>query len=78
MDYRLANMSVYYRKKTYDGFVRELKCSISMTSQMDISQLREWCRERNEKINVAILYLVSRAIHQRPSRLPDVPRLQEG
>jgi hypothetical protein len=37
MDYRLANMSVYYRKKTYDGFVRELKCSISMTSQMDIS-----------------------------------------
>jgi chloramphenicol O-acetyltransferase type A len=33
---------------------------------MDISQLREWCRERNEKINIAILYLVSRAINARP------------
>jgi chloramphenicol O-acetyltransferase type A len=65
MDYKIVDINKYYRKDVYLRFSDGPKCSISMTYKLDITHLKEVCKERNEKLNIALLYLVTKAINSR-------------
>ncbi|MFA6829316.1 MAG: CatA-like O-acetyltransferase [Bacilli bacterium] len=63
--YRIIDIEKYYRKTQYLRFKDGPKCSITMTYSLDITKAYNFAKNRNEKINIVLLYLVSQAINSR-------------
>jgi chloramphenicol O-acetyltransferase type A len=65
MGYKIIDIDHYYRKNAYLRFSKGPKCSISMTYKLDITSVIDKCKLKNQKVNIAILYLVSKAVNSR-------------
>ncbi|MCH3966074.1 MAG: CatA-like O-acetyltransferase [Bacilli bacterium] len=65
MSYHIVDLNKYYRKDAYLRFAKGPKCSISMTYKLDITKVVSRCREKGEKIHIALLYLIATAINSR-------------
>lgn len=65
MNYKIINIDDYYRKSPFLRFTKGPKCSISMTCKIDITKVFDVCKAKGEKINIALLYLIAKAVNSR-------------
>jgi len=65
MDYKIIDLNKYYRKGVFDHFSKDCKCSISMTSRIDVTELIEYSKKTNTKFYINFLYILSKVINSR-------------
>ncbi len=65
MDYKEINMNNYYRKDVFRHFSEDCKCSTSITSRIDITELVKHSRENNTKFYINFLYILSKVLNSR-------------
>jgi chloramphenicol O-acetyltransferase type A len=65
MNYRLVDLETYYRKGVYRHFSEDCKCSVSMTSRLDVTGLYEASKKTGTKFYINFLYLLSKVLNSR-------------
>lgn len=65
MNYRVIDRDTYYRKGVYRHFSEDCKCSVSMTSRVDVTGLAEWSKKTGTKFYINFLYLLCRVMNSR-------------
>lgn len=65
MNYRVINKETYYRKGVLNHFSNDCKCSISMTSRIDVTKLVEVSKQTNTKFYINFLYVLSKVLNSR-------------
>lgn len=65
MNYKEIDMSNYYRKGVYRHFTEDCKCSTSITSRIDVTQLYEHSKRTGTKFYINFLYLLSKTLNSR-------------
>lgn len=66
MPYKEINLDTYYRKDMFDHFAKGAKCSLSITSRLDVTRLEEVSRESGTKFYINFLYLLAKVVNSRP------------
>lgn len=65
MDYKIVDMDKYYRRGVFRHFSEDCKCSISMTSRLDVTELVAWSRQTESKFYINFLYVLAKALNSR-------------
>lgn len=65
MDYKILDMEQYYRKGVYRHFTEDCKCSASITSRIDVTELCACSKRTGTKFYVNFLYLLAKALNSR-------------
>ena len=65
MDYRVIDRSTYYREGVFRHFSEDCKCSSSMTSRIDVTELAEHSRRTGTKFYINFLYILSKVLNSR-------------
>ncbi len=65
MNYKVINLDEYYRKGVYRHFSEDCKCSVSMTSRIDVTELYAYSKRTGTKFYINFLYLISRTLNSR-------------
>ena len=65
MQYKIIDKNKYYRKETYRRFTEDCKCSISMTSRIDVTDLVAYSKETDTKFYINFLYLLTKVLNSR-------------
>lgn len=65
MNWRPVDPSRYYRRGVYRHFTEDCRCSVSMTARIDVTLLKDACRQRGLKFHVCFLYLLARVLNSR-------------
>ena len=65
MNYRVINKETYYRKGVFRHFSEDCKCSVSMTSRVDVTRLVEVSKKTGTKFYVNFLYLLTKVLNSR-------------
>lgn len=65
MNYRIIDKETYYRKGVLNHFSNDCKCSISITSRIDVTKLVEASKQTNTKFYINFLYVLSKALNSR-------------
>lgn len=64
-NYKVIDKDKYYRKGVFKHFTEDCKCSTSITSRIDVTELVEYSKKTNTKFNVNFLYLLSKVLNSR-------------
>lgn len=64
-NYKVIDKENYYRKGVFKHFSEDCKCSVSMTSRIDVTSLVEYSKETNTKFYINFLYLLSKVLNSR-------------
>lgn len=65
MNFKIVDNEKYYRKDIFRHFIEENKCSISMTSRLDVSNLVLFSKKSGTKFYINFLYLLSKVLNSR-------------
>lgn len=65
MNYRVIDRDSYYRKGVFRHFSEDCKCSMSMTSRLDVTELAAYSRKSGTKFYLNFLYLLCRVLNSR-------------
>lgn len=65
MKYRIIDKETYYRKGVFRHFSEDCKCSVSMTSRVDVTRLVEVSKKTGTKFYVNFLYLLTKVLNSR-------------
>ena len=65
MNYKVIDKETYYRKGVYRHFTEDCKCSTSMTSRIDVTELADYSRQTGTKFYINFLYLLSKVLNSR-------------
>lgn len=65
MNYRIIDREKYYRKGVMRHFSEDCKCSVSMTSRIDVTALKEYSDRTGSKFYINFLYLLSKVLNSR-------------
>lgn len=65
MNYRVIDKETYYRKGVFRHFSEDCKCSVSMTSRVDVTRLVEVSKKTGTKFYVNFLYLLTKVLNSR-------------
>lgn len=65
MNYHKIEKDKYYRAGVYRHFTQDCKCSVSMTSRIDVTELVEWSRRNGTKFYINFLYVLSKVLNSR-------------
>lgn len=65
MNYRVIDKETYYRKGVFRHFSEDCKCSTSITSRIDVSDLKQLSDETNTKFYINFLYVLSKTLNSR-------------
>lgn len=65
MSYRVIDPEQYYRKGVFRHFSEDCKCSVSVTSRLDVSELLAYSRRTGTKFHINFLYLLSKVLNSR-------------
>ncbi len=65
MKYRVIDKETYYRKGVFRHFSEDCKCSVSMTSRVDVTRLVEVSKKTGTKFYVNFLYLLTKVLNSR-------------
>lgn len=63
--YKVLDMQTYYRKKVYEHFTKDCKCSVSITSKINVTKLYEKSKTNERKFYINFLYCLAKAINSR-------------
>lgn len=65
MDYKVLDMEKYYRKDIYRHFTMDCKCSVMITSKIDVSELVAYSKQTGTKFYINFLYVLTKALNTR-------------
>lgn len=65
MAYRIIDKEQYYRKGVFRHFTEDCKCSVSMTSRIDVTSLVQHSHMTGTQFYINFLYLLSRVLNAR-------------
>lgn len=64
-NYRIIDKETYYRKGVFRHFSEDCKCSTSITSGIDVTELVKYSKTTNTKFYINFLYLLSKVLNSR-------------
>ena len=65
MNYKVIDKETYYRKGVFRHFSEDCKCSTSMTSRIDVTELAAYSKRTNSKFYLNFLYILSKVMNSR-------------
>ena len=65
MNYKVIDKETYYRKGVFRHFSEDCKCSVSMTSRVDVTSLAEVSKKTGTKFYINFLYLLTKVLNSR-------------
>lgn len=65
MNYRVIDKDTYYRKDVFRHFSRDCKCSVSLTSRIDVTDLYSFSKKTGRKFYLNFLYLLTKVLNSR-------------
>lgn len=65
MNYKVIDKETYYRKGVFRHFSEDCKCSVSMTSRVDVTRLAEVSKKTGTKFYINFLYLLTKVLNSR-------------
>lgn len=65
MNYKVLDMDQYYRRGVFRHFSADCKCSISMTSRLDVTDLAAFSQRTETKFYVNFLYVLAKVLNSR-------------
>ena len=65
MNYKVIDISQYYRQGVFRHFSEDCKCSVSMTSRVDVTELYADSKRTQTKFYINFLYLLSKVLNSR-------------
>ena len=64
-NYKVIDKETYYRKGFFRHFSEDCKCSTSMTSKIDVTDLVDFSKRTNTKFYLNFLYILSKVLNSR-------------
>lgn len=64
-NYKILDMSTYYRRGVYRHFTEDCKCASSITARLDVTALYDVSKKTGTKFYVNFLYLLSKVLNSR-------------
>lgn len=65
MNYKILDMEKYYRKDVYRHFTVDCKCSVMITSKIDVTGLLAYSKQTGTKFYINFLYVLAKALNSR-------------
>lgn len=65
MNYTGIDMDRWHRAPVYRHFIQDVRCVISVTAEIDVSELVSFCEKEKHRFYPAFLYVVSRVLNKR-------------
>lgn len=65
MNYKIVDINSYYRKDIFRHFSEDCKCSVSITSKIDVTELNAYSQKTDTKFYINFLYLLSKVLNSR-------------
>lgn len=65
MEYTLVSFDSWPRRDTFRHFIDNLRCVITITSEVDVTEALAFCREKELRFYPTFLYLVAKALNRR-------------
>lgn len=65
MNYKKINIDEYYRRGVFRHFSQDCKCSVSVTSRVDVTKLYSFSKRTGTKFYINFLYLISKVLNSR-------------
>lgn len=65
MNYKILDMEKYYRKDVYRHFTVNCKCSVMITSKIDVTGLLAYSKQTGTKFYINFLYVLAKALNSR-------------
>jgi chloramphenicol O-acetyltransferase type A len=65
MAYEIVNMEKYYRKDIFRRFSVDCKCSVSITSRIDVGCLFLYSKETDTKFYINFLYILAKVLNSK-------------
>ena len=65
MNYKVIDRETYYRKGVFRHFSEDCKCSTSMTTRIDVTELVHYSKETETKFYINFLYILSKVLNSR-------------
>lgn len=65
MNYKVIDINKYYRKGVFRHFSEDCKCSVSMTSRIDVTDLYSYSKNTRTKFYINFLYTLSKVLNSR-------------
>jgi chloramphenicol O-acetyltransferase type A len=65
MDYKIVAVDEYYRSGVFRHFSEDCRCSVSITSRVDVTELADCSKHRNKKFYIDFLYILSKTMNAR-------------
>jgi len=65
MNYKVIDRETYYRKSIFRHFSEDCKCSTSMTSRIDVTDLVSYSKKTGTKFYINFLYILSKVLNSR-------------
>ena len=65
MQYQIVDTETYYRRGVFRHFSQDCKCSVSVTSRVDVTALRQFSKATGTSFYLNFLYVLSRALNAR-------------
>jgi chloramphenicol O-acetyltransferase type A len=65
MNYKIIDKTKYYRSGVFRHFSEDCKCSVSMTSRIDVTTLHEFSKSTGTKFYINFLYILAKVMNSR-------------
>ena len=65
MNYKVIDKGTYYRSGVFRHFSEDCKCSVSITSRVDVTDLKEYSNKNGTKFYINFLYILSKVLNSR-------------
>ena len=65
MNYKVIDKEKYYRKGVFRHFSEDCKCSTSVTSRIDVTELYEYSKRTGTKFYINFLYMLAKVLNSR-------------
>ena len=60
MSYKIVDMETYYRRGVFRHFSQDCKCSVSLTSRVDVTALKQYSKATGLEALFGAMYLLGR------------------
>lgn len=65
MNYKVIDKENYYRNGVFRHFSEDCKCSVSVTSKIDVTELEEYSKNTGTKFYINFLYILAKVLNSR-------------
>lgn len=65
MNFEKINMETWNRKSVFNHFIKDIKCVMCVTADVDVTDLVQHCKDANYRFYPVYIYLISKTVNQR-------------